>query len=182
MAWAIGWHRADMALRFRRLPRVRTLLLATYLVVLLLPVGGIGFLRLYESALLRQTEAELLAQAAVLSAVYRAAWLERASPPELAEMPRARLDWGVAPTPYSPERWRTLLPQLDLADSPILPRAPDAVPAGRPADPIALAVAKTPTTGLARALAMSLAAPRVGDAHRITVAASSGASRALSMD
>ena len=52
----------------RRLPRVRTLLLATYLAVLLLPVGGIAFLRLYESALIRQTEAELLAQAAVLSA------------------------------------------------------------------------------------------------------------------
>ncbi|HZX87840.1 MAG TPA: hypothetical protein VFF19_29980, partial [Reyranella sp.] len=57
----------------RRLPGVRTLLLATYLAVLLLPVGGIGFLRLYESALIRQTEAELLAQAAVLSAAYRAA-------------------------------------------------------------------------------------------------------------
>ena len=45
----------------RRLPRVRTLLLATYLAVLLLPVGGIAFLRIYESALIRQTEAELLA-------------------------------------------------------------------------------------------------------------------------
>ena len=41
-------------------------------------------------------------------------------------MPAAKSDWGVAPTPASPERWRTLLPQLDLADSPILPRAPDA--------------------------------------------------------
>ena len=81
----------------RRLPGVRTLLLATYLAVLLLPVGGIGFLRLYESALIRQTEAELLAQAAVLSATYRAAWLDRASPEALAAMPAAKFDWGVAP-------------------------------------------------------------------------------------
>ena len=73
----------------RRLPGVRTLLLATYLAVLLLPVGGIAFLRLYESALIRQTEAELLAQAAVLSAAYRAAWVERASPEALAAMPAA---------------------------------------------------------------------------------------------
>ena len=56
-----------MALRFRRLPRIRTLLFATYMAVLLLPVAGIGMLRLYESALIRQTEAELLAQAAVLA-------------------------------------------------------------------------------------------------------------------
>ena len=71
----------------RRLPGVRTLLLATYLAVLLLPVGGIAFLRLYESALIRQTEAELLAQAAVLSAAYRAAWLDRASHEALAVDP-----------------------------------------------------------------------------------------------
>ena len=74
-----------------RLPGIRTLLLATYLAVLLLPVAGIGILRLYESALLRQTEAELMAQAAVLSAVYRAAWLDRAPPDEPAtEPPRNR--------------------------------------------------------------------------------------------
>ena len=40
-----------------RLPGIRTLLLTTYLAVLLLPVAGIGILRLYESALLRQTGA-----------------------------------------------------------------------------------------------------------------------------
>src|SRR5262245_29851649 len=101
----------------RRLPGVRSLLLATYLAVLLLPVGGVAFLRLYESALVRQTEAELLAQAAVLSAAYGAAWLERASPEALAAMPAAKSDWGVAPTPASSERWRALLPQLDLAES-----------------------------------------------------------------
>src|SRR5919106_1734367 len=64
MASANGWPQPEGPRR--RLPGVRTLLLATYLAVLLLPVGGIGFLRLYESALIRQTEAELLAQAAVL--------------------------------------------------------------------------------------------------------------------
>ena len=58
MAWATSWRRAEPVLRSRRLPRIRTLLLATYLTVLLLPVAGIGMLRLYESALLRQTEAD----------------------------------------------------------------------------------------------------------------------------
>jgi len=165
----------------RRLPGVRTLLLATYLAVLLLPVGGIGFLRLYESALIRQTEAELLAQAAVLSATYRAAWLDRASPEALAAMPAAKFDWGVAPMPSSPERWRTLLPQLDLADSPILPRAPDPVPAGRPADPIALAVAKTLAPVLANVREMTLAGIRVIDAHGIVVASTANADLGLDM-
>ncbi len=49
-----------------RLPGIRTLLLATYLAVLLLPVAGIGILRLYESALLRQTEAERLVRGALV--------------------------------------------------------------------------------------------------------------------
>jgi len=159
----------------RRLPGVRTLLLATYLAVLLLPVGGIGFLRLYESALIRQTEAELLAQAAVLSAAYRAAWLERGSPEALAAMPPAKSDWGVAPYPASSERLRALLPQLDLAESPILPRAPDPVPAGRPADPIALAVAKTLAPVLSNVREMTLAGIRIVDAHGIVVASTANA-------
>ena len=94
-----------MALRLRRLPGIRSLLLATYLAVLLLPVAGIGILRLYESALIRQTEAELLAQAAVLAAAYRAAWLEHAPAGALAAMPKAELQWGGPPQDGSTERW-----------------------------------------------------------------------------
>jgi signal transduction histidine kinase len=160
---------------------VRTLLLATYLAVLLLPVAGIGILRLYESALIRQTEAELLAQAAVLSATYRAAWLDRASPEALAAMPAAKREWGVAPEPSSPERWRALLAQLDLADSPILPRAPDPAPAGRPADPIALAVAQTLTPVLADVRGMTLAGIRIVDARGIVVASTANADLGLDM-
>jgi signal transduction histidine kinase len=165
----------------RRLPRVRTLLLATYLAVLLLPVAGIGILRLYESALIRQTEAELLAQAAVLSAAYRSAWLERASPAELAAMPRATADWGVAPTPSSPERWRALLPQLDLAESAILPRAPDAVAAAKPADPIALRIAPTLAPVLANVREMTLAGIRVVDAQGVVVASTANGDLGLDM-
>lgn len=165
----------------RRLPGVRTLLLATYLAVLLLPVAGIGILRLYESALIRQTETELLAQAAVLSAAYRAAWLDSASPEALAAMPAAKVSWGVAPTPSSPERLRALLPQLDLADSPILPRAPDPVPAKQRADPIALAVAKTLAPVLANVREMTLAGIRIVDARGIVVASTANADLGLDM-
>ena len=53
-------------MRLKR-PRLRTLLLASNLVILALPLSGLWALRLYESALVRQTESELRAQAAVLA-------------------------------------------------------------------------------------------------------------------
>jgi signal transduction histidine kinase len=90
-------------------------------------------------------------------------------------MPLAKSDWGVAPAPASSERWRALLPQLDLADSPILPRAPDPVPAARLADPIALAVAKTLAPVLANVREMTLAGIRIVDAHGIVVASTANA-------
>src|SRR5438105_11511157 len=105
-----------MAWRLSRLPGIRSLLLATYLAVLLLPVAGIGILRLYESALIRQTESELLAQAAVLAAAYRTAWLEHAPAGALTRMPKAELQWGDPARPGAAERWTPLLPQLDLAE------------------------------------------------------------------
>jgi len=60
-------------------PRLRTILLAVNLMILALPLGGVTVLRLYESALVRQTESELVGQAAILAAAYRAA-LARARP------------------------------------------------------------------------------------------------------
>jgi len=74
----IGEHGSQPRRRWRLrptlLPRLRTIFLALNLFVLLLPIGGIGLLRLYESALVHQTEAELLSQAAVLEAVWRSTY------------------------------------------------------------------------------------------------------------
>ena len=48
--------------------------MAVNLVVLCLPLGGIAVLRIYESALVRQTESELIAQAAFIASTYRASF------------------------------------------------------------------------------------------------------------
>ena len=175
MAWATSWQRAETVLRSRRLPRIRTLLLATYLTVLLLPVAGIGMLRLYESALLRQTEAELLAQAAVLSAVYRSSWLEHAPPGALTTMPKATLPWG-APSypPQSREQWIVLQPQLDFADTEILPRAPDAVVIEQRPEPVATQVAGVLSSVVGEVRRMTLAGVRVVDSAGIVVASTGG--------
>jgi hypothetical protein len=69
--------------------KLRDLLLAVNLTVLWLPLLGLEALRLYDSALVRQTESELLAQAAFLAAGYRAALLRLA--PQAASDP----DYGT---------------------------------------------------------------------------------------
>lgn len=54
-----------------RLFRLRTILLSVMLMVLVLPLGGLYFFRIYENELVQQTERELISQAAALSAGYR---------------------------------------------------------------------------------------------------------------
>ena len=170
-----------MALRPRPLPGIRSLLLATYLAVLLLPVAGIGILRLYESALIRQTEAELLAQAAVLAAAYRTAWLERAPAGALASMPKSELQWGATPQDGSAERWTPLLPQLDLAETQILPRPPDAAPAKQLPDATGQLIASSLTPVVNEVRRMTLAGIRILDPRGVVVVATADEDVGLSL-
>jgi two-component system sensor histidine kinase ChvG len=101
----------DYAKRHWPALRLRTLLFLTLLFVAALPGVGAVFLRVYENTLVQQTEAELIAQGAVLAGAYRAAWPEAfADPP---------------PGPLQPER-----PTIDLNAMPILGEQPEARPAG----------------------------------------------------
>lgn len=163
-----------MASRPRRLPGIRSLLLATYLAVLLLPVAGIGILRLYESALIRQTEAELLAQAAVLAAAYRTDWLQNAPTGDLGAMPKPQLNWARQAEFESGERWTPLVPQLDLAEAQILPRAPDATAVAQPADATARRIAPSLAPVVNEVQRMTLAGIRILDARGVVVVATQG--------
>src|SRR5207244_9164422 len=107
---------------------LRTLLLLINVLILILPLAGIWFLRLYESALIRQTESELVAQAAVLGGAFKAERRRLLAaglvPPEAAEE-----------TPLSgrpPAVVLTRTPGLDLADDPVLPAPPEPTPAASP--------------------------------------------------
>ncbi|TIV45142.1 MAG: two-component sensor histidine kinase, partial [Mesorhizobium sp.] len=51
-------------------PRLATVVVAILIVVMALPLVGLFFFRLYENQLIRQTEGELIAQGAVVAAVY----------------------------------------------------------------------------------------------------------------
>lgn len=148
-----------------RRPRLRTLLLLSNLVVLALPLSGLWALRLYESALVRQTEGELRAQAAVLAGAWRAT----------RGLPGQSLSDGLTPLSLETARRRG----LDLARDTVLPIAPD--PHGGPeASPEAREAGARLLPVLRDAQAVTLAALRLLDANG-TVVASTGADTGLSL-
>lgn len=90
--------------------RLRTIVFATLFTVAALPGLAAMFLRVYENTLVRQTEAELVAQGAALAAI-------------------AAVDWPDAePALPVPAEFRPEPPRIDLSSSPILAERPDAEP------------------------------------------------------
>jgi len=109
--------------------RLRTILLATMLFVAALPGFGAIFLRVYENALVRRTEAELLAQGAALAA--GAGIVARGIPLE-----------AIPPPPKPPERYYDQLTEVDLRSSPVLPPRPPAVLTRQTPDQAAVVLAR----------------------------------------
>jgi signal transduction histidine kinase len=133
--------------------RLRTILLATLLFVAALPGVGAIFLRVYENTLVRQTEAELVAQGAALAATAEALWSQKDGP---AARPSRAL---AAPDYYAPEP-----PTIDLQSTPVLPERPPARRAPNlPPDPQAVAAAAKLAPILARTARTTLASIRLID-------------------
>jgi signal transduction histidine kinase len=156
-------------------PRLRTILLVGNLVLLALPLAGIWLLRIYESALIRQTESELIAQAAVLGAAYRQAWLANAEPGALEAQPRvdpaqARTMRGI----LAPNAREPMFANLDLADDPILPLPPVGVEPPQPAGLAAVAAGEHMTQVLRDVQALTLAGIRILDSAGVVIATSGG--------
>ena len=121
----------------RRWPRLslRTYLFASFFLVAALPGVGAVALRVYENALVRQTEAELVAQGAALAAGAAALW--PASPRTGAIASRVRASGE---------------PQMDLSATPILPERPAPGPAAPPAaDAVGAAAPLSPVLAATRA-------------------------------
>ena len=103
--------------------RLRTIVFATLFTVAALPGIAAMFLRVYENTLVRQTEAELVAQGAALAAAAEAQW-----------------PGGVLTIP-DPQDFRPEPPTIDLSSSPILPERPTPEPVAISLDPQAVAAA-----------------------------------------
>ena len=159
--------------------RLRTILLLINLVVLVLPLGSIFVLRIYESALIRQTESELIAQGAVIAAAYQTDYARLAGHHD----PHAHgdvqsLDYGNPLLWHPPQNpgngpWRPRSAQLDLADDKVRPPVPDPAVADTAADPLAQTLGHELTPVLRGAQLYTLAGIRVVDYNGIVVASTS---------
>lgn len=164
-------------------PRLRTVLLFLNLLVLLLPLGSIAILRLYESELVKQTESELISQAALTAAMFRETYLKQFDELEMKEQSAAISQRGnllSLPKSSDPAEFIPVPPQLDLATSRIRPPAlPPEVPTTLP-DPVSLAAGQKLNPVLADARRVVMSGVRIVD-HQGVVVASSGSEEGLSL-
>jgi two-component system, OmpR family, sensor histidine kinase ChvG len=146
--------------------RLRAILFGVLLFTAAMPgLAAVG-LRVYENALVRQTEAELVAQGAALAAVAALEWAGAPPPPARPAKP--------PPGYYAPE-----FTTIDLSRTPVLPERPP-MPAVFPRpDPDALAVSRTLTPVIERTVRTTLASVVILDSRGVQVARGrSGASYA----
>jgi signal transduction histidine kinase len=165
--------------------RLRTILLLINLVVLALPLGGIFWARIYESALIRQTESELVAQAAFIAAAYREAFERLLAQRDAKGRPALALpaDYGlpitVQPLPGAGP-WQPRPAQLDLAIDPIHPKAPEPLAPATTPDAIAEAIGHGLNAILRDVQLVTLAGIRVVNT-RGSIVASTGGDLGLSL-
>lgn len=129
--------------------RLRVILFGTLLLVAALPGFAALFLRVYENTLVQQTEAELIAESAVLGATYKAAWRGGVGDPAIRHM---------APEP----------PAIDLRAMAILPPQPRGKPGHAP-DAHAARAARAILPVVDDTAAVTLAAIRVLDGRGTVV-------------
>jgi len=149
----------------RRTLSIRWLLLGANAFALLVPLGALGALRIYDMYLVRQTERQLIAQSTVIAETYRAEWMRaRGVKVVPAFRPPGRQNDSLVPVqPVTELGFRGAPPQPQAQPG---PAGLSATPAGRAGDRL--------TPLLKRAQVFNLTAVRLLD-DRGCVVASTGA-------
>lgn len=143
--------------RFWPSVRLRTLIFGTLLFVVILPGLGALFLRVYENALLRQTEAELVAQSAALLAAAQVLAGDTATAKRPPRGPNSRSRY------YEPESTA-----VDLRLSDILNPRPAAQPVAHvPVNPIIENLSNSLPAIMARTSKMTLASIQLVDSNQV---------------
>ncbi|PTW49477.1 signal transduction histidine kinase [Sphingomonas faeni] len=153
----------DWAKRHWPRMRLRTILFATLFLVAALPGFGAVFLRVYENTLVRQTEAELVAQGAALSATGAALW--PAAPPGRV----AHHEVSAGNHPYSVDAPSS---GIDLSTTPIRVERPPVAAGAKPSpDAVTVGARLSPIMDATRST--TLASIILLDRHGTIVAGSS---------
>ena len=133
--------------------------------VVSLPLFSLYFLKVYQNQLIQQTEAELIAQSAALSAVVKRE-IETGFPPGVA--------LGVKVTPVarkpSEEPYQPIWPVLELANESVLPPRPQALAPPAPADPAFVALGARMMPDLIATQYVTLAGFRLLDPNGVVIA------------
>jgi signal transduction histidine kinase len=154
---------------------LRTILLIVMLAILALPLLGLYFFRIYENELVRQTELELIAQSAVLSATYRQ-YARRIHPdisgygyiihdsPLLPNSGRSYVQREAVNPRYTP-----INPQLDLV-KPVQPPRADPHPSTTEIDALSKRIAFEITPVIRDTQTVTLVGVRILDMNGVVIA------------
>lgn len=143
-------------------PRLATIVVAILIMVMALPLVGLFFFRLYENQLIRQTEAELIAQGAALAAIH-------AQEVRDAGIPAEKLGAAVPADSDNPDSpYRPIEPRLDLASDRVLATRPAATVAT--VDPAFTAIGARLSGILAETQKTTLAGFRLLDPKGVVIA------------
>lgn len=152
-------------------PRLRTVLLLVNVLILLLPLGGIAALRLYENHLIRRTESELIVQGAMVREVFRQELRERAALPREPSAsegsPSATSEPAVAEESLEP-----IVARLDISRDRVRPPAEEARSDPLGAEPLAADAGRAVTAILRAGGRTTLAGIRIVDRRGVVVASS----------
>ncbi|MGC2779583.1 MAG: ATP-binding protein [Bradyrhizobium sp.] len=146
-------------------PSLGQIMFGVLALVATLPLVGLFFFRIYDNQLIRQTQAELIAQSRVLAAVFAEEVTARLASgiPLGAEIPpEARPDSSDEVTP--------IRPLLDLLANDLFVRRPDAREAVRPADPAYVAIGARLLPIILETQKVTLAGFRVLDPQGVVIA------------
>jgi two-component system, OmpR family, sensor histidine kinase CreC len=154
---------ADVREKWR--PSLGLIVFAVLAFVMVLPLIGLFFFRLYDNQLIRQTQAELIAQSQVLSAVFaREVEARRASGIALgAEFPPE-----LRPDPT--DKFTPIHAALDLTGHELFRRRPDAQPAKAAADPAYVEIGAALIPLITETQKVTLAGFRILDPHGVVIA------------
>ena len=146
-------------------PPLGLVIFAVLSAVAALPLVGLFLFRLYDNQLIRQTEQELIAQGATLSAVFASEVAER--------LPQGTLTLGQ-PQPIEPglhpdQPYHPVAATLDLAHDGLLSPRPKAVSAPAPPDPDFVAIGGRLSNVAAETQKVTLTGFRILDPHGVVI-------------
>jgi signal transduction histidine kinase len=145
-------------------PSLRQIVFAVLALAATLPLAGLFFFRIYDNQLIRQTQAELIAQSRVLAAVYAEEVARRGPAIALgAEIP-------LEARPDPPDQVTPIRPLLDLTADDLFVRRPDALPASQPADPDYVAIGARLMPIILETQKVTLAGFRILDPQGVVIA------------